>query len=206
MDCPNCGHPNEEGAVFCASCGSPLPSTEVPPKATTPPLATPSSAGMVSGPGGGLAPLPDTVSLPPSSGLAKASLWLGIAGLVLIILTVVASVMFAYSMYEELERAGVIGEIERGIAPDPQELQEIFSESDLENLGGIGLGVVGCCLLSMLSAVLGLVLGIIGLSQESTQPTQRGRTYSIIGIVLGALPLLCCVGIFILNLLQGGRY
>jgi pSer/pThr/pTyr-binding forkhead associated (FHA) protein len=25
MICPRCGHPNEEGANFCSSCGSPLP-------------------------------------------------------------------------------------------------------------------------------------------------------------------------------------
>jgi pSer/pThr/pTyr-binding forkhead associated (FHA) protein len=25
MLCPRCGHPNEEGANFCSSCGSPLP-------------------------------------------------------------------------------------------------------------------------------------------------------------------------------------
>jgi len=82
MICPNCGTDNRPGARFCAKCGASLISETV---AWSPPTPAPDfSAAPSAPPPGGAAtygPLYEPPAAPKTSGLAIASLILGIVGL-----------------------------------------------------------------------------------------------------------------------------
>jgi hypothetical protein len=180
MNCPNCNQPYQEGATVCPNCGTLLPSSAPapvsPPPAYQPPapVAPPPPAYPPAYPQA----YPPAYPTASSSGMAKASLWLGIAGVGLIVL------MFILSL--------AIG---GGIA-------SLTNPSDLTNISGaVGAGAI-CVTISFFASpvagLLGLIFGIIALNQEKTQPTQSGRTQAIVGIVLSCVPLLCCVAMVIL--------
>jgi len=124
-----------------------------------------------------LAPLPDEVR-PASSSVAKASLVLGIVGIVLIALVVILL-------------SSLVGSITGLNLTSEAEITK-FAEENVGRFTGVFVCLVG----AELAALAGLILGIVGLSQEKGRPTQGGRTLSIIGTVLSALPLLCCVCYF----------
>ncbi len=196
MNCPNCGHPVEEGAAFCGYCGSPLPTAETL-RADISPVKEPTPATFVSPPVGE-SPLP----LPSSSGPAKASLWLGILGIVLVILGIVVPIVGVLqneTLREfSFEQPVTEGDINR-LTQDPA-FQEMIQE-----FSPLGFGAMALCGLGELGALVGLILGIVGLSQEESRPTRSGRAHSIIGIVLSALPLLCCVALGIFYLVGLGQ-
>ncbi len=182
MNCPNCNQPYEEGATVCPSCGTLLPSSAPPP--APPPAYTPPPA---------YAPppayTPPSYPTAASSGTAKASMWLGIIAVGLIVLYFIISFAIAGSV------------------------SSISSMSDLNAFTrGAGAAAVIATIFFFASPVLGLIgliLGIVALNQEKTQPTQGGRTQAIVGVVLSCVPLLCCLVmvIFILiGLSAASRY
>lgn len=185
MNCPNCGQANEEGAAFCASCGSPLPSSTAPivPPERMPLRAEPSPAVGMAAPQAS------------SSGMAKAGMWLGIVSIVMIVLMVLAIVVASFMLVDQFS-PDILEELQRD--PSPENIERMFSRGDLERIGTFGFGAIGCCLLSELCALLGLIFGVVGLTRESSRPTRSGRTHSIVGIVFSILPLLCCVAYFLL--------
>lgn len=181
MYCPNCGQPYEEGATVCPHCGAPLPLGEREPAI---PASSPLSMEA------------PAAARPASSGMAKASLWVGIAALAMIILALLAVVGAGFIVADRAPPGFWDEFIREASEGDPEDLQELVEDPGVEaafGQGGIAvLGSGGCCLLGELAALLGLVFGIVGLSQERDQPTQRGRTHSIVGLVLSVIPLLCC--------------
>jgi hypothetical protein len=194
MNCPNCGHANEEGAAFCANCGSPLPSS-------TEPVVPPTEAPLQTMPSPVVTPQPIDMAVPQasSSGMAKAGMWLGIASVAMIVLMVLAVVVGAFALVDQFS-PDIFEELQRD--PTPENIERLFSQGELERIGAFGMGAVGCCLLSELCALLGLIFGVVGLTQESSRPTRSGRTHSIVGIVFSVLPLLCCVAYFLLILVR----
>jgi hypothetical protein len=64
-------------------------------------------------------------------------------------------------------------------------------------------GVLVCCGVAILAALVGLVLGIIALVQIKNNPDQKGKVWAIIGVVLGgiAVVLLCLSPILVTTVL-----
>jgi hypothetical protein len=122
-----------------------------------------------------------------ASGLAWASFFLGLASVLGVVLFVAIVLAHVAGLDPEAVRSQAL-------------LQRYIEEHPLLYAGG------GICCLGELAGLLGLVLGIVGLSQERARPTRNGRTFSILGIVFGSLPLLCCVVylIFVLVALTSG--
>jgi len=89
MFCPQCGAPNEDDAIFCGNCGAVLnvddasePPDELPP---LPEGAQPVGVAVPDRPPAPPPPRPAAApAAPPTSGLAIASLLLGIGGLTVI--------------------------------------------------------------------------------------------------------------------------
>ncbi|MGB9723730.1 MAG: hypothetical protein ACP5OO_01385 [Chloroflexia bacterium] len=177
MNCPYCGRPYEEGLRVCPHCHRIL----------SPPAD-------VESPG-------PTSALPLSSGPARAGLILGLLALLLLILSLVMTVVAVIQVGNALQER------------DPRVLEQAYLDPEafaalmnrdpalrqaVETGGTVVLIGLGLFLLAELGALLGLVLGVIGLAQEKVAPTRQGRTHSIIGIVVGAFPLFCCLGLLIL--------
>jgi Domain of unknown function (DUF4190)/zinc-ribbon domain len=167
MFCPQCGAPNEEDAVFCGNCGAVLRPEEVAPGATAADVeATASTAAApevtpVEEPGEMPAddrveviPAPPPPPRPPrayvstavqTSGLAIASLVVGIGGLTLVpLLGSILAIVLGYMARNDIrQRSGQVtggGLATAGIV-----------------LGWIGIG------LSVLGLLLGLGFGVCGL-------------------------------------------
>ena len=62
------------------------------------------------------------------------------------------------------------------------------------------VGLSALLVLSMLLALIGLILGIVGVVQEGKRPTRHGKALGIVGIVLSSLPLLCCVTLLFIGM------
>ena len=146
MFCPQCGAPNEDDAIFCGNCGAVLNIDEASePPGELPPLpegAQPVGETAVSDP----PPLPPTPpprpaaapAAPPTSGMAIASLLLGIGGLTVI--PIIGSVL-----------ALILGYMARN------DIRERSHEVSGEGLAtaGIVLGWIGIGLM-----VLGILVGV----------------------------------------------
>jgi len=86
MICPNCGAENPEGKDFCQDCGAPL--TEPVPAPSSPPVYT-------------------TPEAPTTSGLAVASLIMGIVGWFLLPLVGnVLAILFGHMAKREIAQSG----------------------------------------------------------------------------------------------------
>jgi ABC-type Fe3+ transport system permease subunit len=120
--------------------------------------------------------------------MAKASMWLGIISLVLLVLAIVVSVAGVFGAPDFWEAIQDV---------DPENIDRLINDPDMQESAQsaslVFLSSTGCCFLGMLGALLGLIFGIVGISQEQDRPTRSGRTHSIVGIVLSVIPLLCCV-------------
>lgn len=91
MICPNCGHENPEGREFCQSCGAPLSEPAPSPVPSAPPA--PSASSVPS-------------EAPPTSGLAVASLIMGIVGwFVLPLVGGVLAVVFGHMAKREIAQS-----------------------------------------------------------------------------------------------------
>lgn len=188
MNCPNCGQPLPEGAKICSACGTVLAtagpaSSPGPPPGGTPaivPIAPPAGA------------LPSTQAAERSSALARGSFWLGLGSSGAVLLTVLV-VIVAVVLWVAPLPAETVEQLQGSPEEVQRFLQDPANEGLLTALGGVGLAGMGGSCLAGLAAIGGLVCGFLGLSRETTQPTLRGRTYSTVGIVLSALPLLCCL-------------
>ncbi|MGC8875230.1 MAG: zinc ribbon domain-containing protein [Chloroflexia bacterium] len=157
--------------MFCPNCGQPCPEGATVCPSCGSPLTPPVPAPPPI--------VPEPTALPTASGLAWASFLLGLASVLGVILYV--GIVLAYSA---------------GLSPENLRSQEFLlryiQEHPLLYAGS------GCCFLGELGALVGLILGIVGLSRERVRPTRLGRTFSILGIAIGALPLLCCIAYFVL--------
>jgi len=119
-------------------------------------------------------------ALPKSSGVAIASLILGILGISLAILAVILGLTLG---------VGLLGQLADG--PDLS-LEEISRLAEDPSFQAESLGIQISLLGGMLAALLGFILGIVGIAREGGRPTQSGKTVSIFGLIVSALPLLCC--------------
>lgn len=156
----------------CTNCGQDLPEgasvcslcgAPVVPAST--PLAGPNP----------LAQLTFAPPLPGSSGLSTASL-------ILSILSIVALVS-VYGIYMVLLTPLISATAGQPSVDDIQHL-----------LGGPEIVAISAFyILSMLLALIGLILGIVGISQEGKRPTRHGKALGIVGLALSIVPLLCCV-------------
>jgi hypothetical protein len=114
---------------------------------------------------------------PSSNGMAKASLVLGIIGVALVVLVFVVALFVGGGL----------------TSLSPEDIQT-YAQA-----GGLAVTCVGVGFLaSPVVGLLGLVVGIVALNREKTQPTRRGRTQAIVGIVLSCIPLLCCLTMVVL--------
>lgn len=199
MKCPNCGQDYPEGARLCPFCGTvftpggpdiqvPTPSDRIP---AIVPLTPP-----------GLGPAEGTV--PPTAGSnapARASLWLGICSLATLVLVLVATFVAVVVWIGSLPP-----QLATQLQESPEQIQRMFEDPQYQEammpLGLISLGTMGCCSLVEIAALGGIILGIVGLSREKSRPTRNGRSHSIVGIVCSVLPLLCCVGGIVIQLLS----
>lgn len=118
-------------------------------------------------------------SVPRASGVATASTVLGLLSIVLSVSTYLALV-FLMAPY-----------VDAGAVPSAEEFQSLIGTTT-------ALALVALLVLGQLLAMIGLILGIVGLSQEGRHPTRSGKPLSVIGIVTSCLPLLCCVTLFLL--------
>ncbi len=166
--------------MYCPNCGQPYPEGA---------LVCPSCGSPLPSPVQAPSPVvPEHAPLPTASGLAWASFLLGLASVLGVLLFVGIVLVYATGLTPEDLRS-------------QEFLQRYIQEHPLLYAGS------GCCFLGELGALVGLILGIVGLSRERVRPTRLGRTFSILGIVIGAVPLLCCVGYIVflfLALASGG--
>ncbi len=140
MFCPECGAENPDEAQFCEECGAPLDQAAPKVEPAQPPAPQPA-------PSRPPAPRPPPGREPPTSGLAVASLVLGILGIVQV-LPVVGSAL-----------ALLLGYMARSDIRDrPQALSGAGLATAGIILGWIG---VGLWVLGALALVLGLT-GVLG--------------------------------------------
>lgn len=165
MLCSRCQRTIPDEAEFCPYCGSPVAAT-APPSAEA---AHPSES-VVTG------------QRPATGGMAQASLWLGIGGLVLFVLS-----LLLVSMVISPAFSGQLSE---------REMERLVEQKMTQVIGSTFAFFLGQAL-----SLSGLILGIVGLSREKVQPTRGGRTHTIVGIVLSTLPLACCVGSLLVSLI-----
>ena len=143
MFCPQCGAPNEDDAIFCGNCGAVLnvddasePPDELPP---LPEGAQPVGVAVPDRPPAPPPPRPAAApATPPTSGLAIASLLLGIGGLTVIpligsVLALILGYMARNDIRERLEEISGEGLATAGIV-----------------MGWIGVGLM----------VLGILIGV----------------------------------------------
>lgn len=143
MFCPQCGAPNEDDAIFCGNCGAVLNVDEsAAPSADLPPLPEGAQPVELVGPDQPPPPPPPrpaaAPAAPPTSGMAIASLLLGIGGLTVV--PVIGSVL-----------ALILGYMAR------KDIRERLAEISGEGLAtaGIILGWIGVGLI-----VVGLLAGV----------------------------------------------
>jgi hypothetical protein len=122
--------------------------------------------------------------------LSTASLILAFLAILCVVLTVVLS----YGL-----GARIIGQL--GTEFTPEEVQRVATDPALQSSA---VAVMAALAFSQLLALAGLILGIVGVSQEGKRPTQSGKALGIVGIVLSLLPLLCCVTLVLLYLVGAG--
>lgn len=122
-------------------------------------------------------------ALPGSSGLSTAGLVLGILGVVALVLV--------YGIYLALlmPLIGAAGE-----QPAVEDIQRLATGPEF-------VAVAALYVLAILFALIGLILSIVGVAQESKRPTRYGKALGIVGISLGSIPLLCCVTSLLLGIL-----
>jgi len=199
MNCPNCGQAYPQGARLCPFCGTVLSPGESGAQQPTPPGLIPAIVPLTP-PGTGPAEVPP-VAVAGSSAPAKASLWLGIGSLVATTLVIVATFV-AVAVWIANQPPELVTRLQES----PEQVQRLLVDPHYQDavmpLAVISLGAMGCCSLAEIAAVLGIVMGIVGLAREKSRPTRNGRSHSIVGMVLGVLPLLCCVGGIIIQLLS----
>jgi len=171
MHCSNCGQSLPEGAMVCPSCGAPVPSAAQPTPAAP---SAPFSPGFAPSPQFAAAPSP-----PAGSGMATASLILGVLAILCILLTA----FLAYGLGTNILR-------ELGSEFTTEEAQRLATDPAFQSTA---IGVLAAFAFSELLGLSGLILGIIGVSQESKRPTRSGKVLGIAGIVVSLVPLLCCV-------------
>ncbi len=181
MHCTNCGQEVPAGANVCPYCGAPVAQA-------APPVAPP----------------PATMSIPPtpmmgpapemraSSGASTASLVLGILSILLVIL----SVVLTYTL-----GASIIQQIGGNTAPSQAEIMRLAQDPAFQSNA---IGIFICIIAALLMALIGFILGIVGIAGEGRSPTRSGKTFGILGLVFSALPLLCCASFFIIGLLGQG--
>jgi hypothetical protein len=145
--------------MVCPHCGAPIP------QATAPTLY-PAQAVQ----------LPAAPSLPGSSGVATASLVLGILSIVVSVSTYVAFTLLLVPYVD----------VSTGTMPSAEDVQSLARTP-------AALGIVALLVLGQLLAMLGLIMGIVGLTQERRRPTRSGKALGVIGIACSCIPLLCCV-------------
>lgn len=197
MKCPNCGQDYPEGARLCPFCGTVLTPGGPEVQEPTPPDRIPAIVPLTPP---GIGPV-EIQPVAGSSAPAKASLWLGIGSLVTTILVVVAT-FAAVAVWIANQPPELVTQLQEA----PEQIQRLLENPQYQDavmpLALISLGSMGCCSLAEIAAVLGIVLGIVGLTREKGRPTRNGRSHSIVGIVCSVLPLLCCVGGIIIQLLS----
>lgn len=179
MHCTNCGQELPAGAVVCPLCGAPAPGAPAP--------AVPAA---VAGPPLYVQPAPAV--LPGASGVSIASLVLGILSILLVVL----AVFLTYSL-----GANIISRFGEGMDVTQEEILRLTEDPAFQSSA---IGMLLCFGGSLLTALGGLILGIVGISGEGRRPTQGGKALSIVGLVLSILPLLCCVAVLFLGLLGQG--
>jgi hypothetical protein len=175
MHCTNCGQDIPDGATVCPNCGAPVP---LPAPAAPVVSPTPLVPGSVS--------VPPFAAAPPrraTSGVSVASLIVAVLAVLCIVLSVFLTYQLAMRVYQELGTQVTEAEVQR-LVMDPA-----FQTA--------AIGVIVSLALSQLLALSGLILGVLGVTQEGKQPTQSGKALGIVGIVLNLLPLLCCVTAFV---------
>ena len=148
MFCPQCGAPNEDDAIFCGNCGAVLNVDEsAAPPAELPPLPEGAQPVEVVGPDqpppppqppSPPPPRPAAPAAPPTSGMAIASLLLGIGGLTVV--PVIGSVL-----------ALILGYMAR------KDIRERPAEVSGEGLATAGI-VMGWIAIGLM--VLGLLAGV----------------------------------------------
>jgi hypothetical protein len=170
MHCTNCGQELSAGASICPSCGAPVVSTPGPDISPTP-YVPPISA-----------PPP-----PTSSGASIASLVLGILGILLMVLTIVLSYTLG---------ANIVARFGENLQATQDEILRLVEDPAFRSHV---MGIAVCFFGGMLFALIGFILGIVGIAQEGKRPTQTGKALGIVGLVLSVLPLLCCVSVFVIG-------
>lgn len=178
MHCTNCGQEMPAGANVCPFCGA--PAAQAAPPAAVPPVTVSMPPTTAAG------PIPE---MRGSSGTSVASLVLGILSILLVILSVILTYTFGASIIERFGGNPNISQSEiMRLAQDPA-----FQAN--------AMGIFVCIIGALLVALIGFILGIVGIAGENRNPTRSGKTFSILGLVLSALPLLCCTAFFIIGLL-----
>ena len=171
MHCTNCGQELPEGASVCPSCGAPVVSAPGPDISPTP-----------------YAPPVAAPTLPRSSGVSIGSLILGILGVLLVIVAIALSYTLGAEMVSRFGQSLEVTQDEiMRLAEDPAFQANV-------------IGIAVCFLGGLLFALIGFILGIVGIAQEGNRPTQSGKALSIVGLVLSSLPLLCCVSFLVIGL------
>lgn len=172
MHCANCGQGLPEGATICPSCGAPVAQA---PTADISPIV--------------YAPPASVPTLPRSSGVSIASLLLGILSILLVVLTIVLSYTLG---------ADVIARFGESLEITQDQIMRLAEDPAFQSRV---MGIAACFIGGMLFALIGLILGIVGIAQEGRRPTQSGKVLSIVGLILSILPLLCCVSFLIIGLI-----